>query len=79
MQSLAGLGLQIDFWRNPRRVSGFKSVFGVKPGGYREMSGARPFRDVWGANAIISVSFVGYAFGSTRIGRTPCATLSRMA
>ena len=55
------MGFKIDSWPNPRRVLGFKSIFGVKPGGYREMSGARSFRDVWGANAIISVSFVGYA------------------
>ena len=31
----AGFGLQIDFWRNPRRVLGFKHVFDAIPGGFR--------------------------------------------
>gem|GEM_PF-4798466 len=33
-QSSAGFGLQIDFWRNPRRVWGFKSIFDAIPGGF---------------------------------------------
>ena len=132
----AGFGLQIGFWPNPRRVSGFKSVFGAIPGGFRGVRvGAnciRPIRRpptgpnecVWrpslsgrlegecnsplhvsgkirrrgedapglpsqprqrppsprrNPSGFISVSFVGYAFDSTRIGLTPCATLSRIA
>ena len=34
MQSSAGLGLQISFWRNPWRVSGLKSVFDAILGGF---------------------------------------------
>jgi hypothetical protein len=34
MQSSAGLGLQIGFWCNPRRVWGFKSVFDAILGGF---------------------------------------------
>ena len=35
VQFPAGFGLQIDFWPNSRRVSGFKSVFGPILGGFR--------------------------------------------
>jgi len=34
MQSSPGFGLQIGFWRNPRRVLGFKSVFDAILGGF---------------------------------------------
>ena len=32
MQFPAGFGLQTRFWCNPRRVLGFRLLFGVKPG-----------------------------------------------
>ena len=48
-QSSAGFGLQIDFWRNPRRVWGFKSIFDAIPGGF------------WAPNRFLAQSSTGFA------------------
>ena len=48
VQSSAHFGLQIGFWRNPRRVSDFKSVFGAILGGF------------WASNQFLTQSLAGF-------------------
>ena len=81
VQSSAGFGPQIGFWRNPRRVWGFKLVFGAILGGFRtpnrflaqSSAGFGPRigfwcnpRRVWGFKSIFGVKPGGFC--GVRVG-----------
>ena len=54
MQFPAGFGLQIGFWCNPRRVLGFRLLFGVKPG-FPEVSSPLAGGYVYAVNNLLGI------------------------